>query len=154
MTLKPRSFPRNTCKKCSSQLALRHLITPNKLLGGKGVEWENELRSIDHRRSRGRAAPTVSRFHLVAEYLADVEILSATDVFIGSYSNVYAIVAAKRMSGQMYFPRNQTCMFDLVSKDVDQHCESSTDTIKFWSSKFMDMKWSNIQDGITYWPKE
>jgi hypothetical protein len=43
----------------------------------------------------------VDRFALMAEYLADIEILSRADVFIGSFSNIYAIVAARRMSGEV-----------------------------------------------------
>jgi len=75
-----------------------------KVLKFIGVEWEDELRSLDRKRSRSKDEKGIvemSRFLLVAEYLADLEILAAADVFIGSYSNVYAIVAAKRLSGRV-----------------------------------------------------
>ena len=54
----------------------------------------------------------------------DIEILASADVFIGSYSNVYALSAALRMS-RFYpnLPLKQTCLIDYQLPGFQDHCE-------------------------------
>ena len=78
----------------------------------------------------------------------DIEILATADVFIGSYSNVYALSAALRMS--RYFPQmklKQTCLIDYKVPGLVDHCEGSKVAKSFWASSFIDLGFNSESDG-------
>ena len=76
-----------------------------------------------------------SKFKLMTEYMADIEILAAADVFIGSYSNVYITVAALRTARGMS-PKGQTCYLDIRGwMDAPAlKCEGSEEAKDHWWS--------------------
>ena len=91
----------------------------------------------------------------VTTILSDIEILVAADVFIGSHSNVYAMAASLRLSKHYpEKPLNHTCLIDHRLQDLQMHCEGSDVARQFWSSAFIDLGFSAVNDSITYWPAE
>jgi hypothetical protein len=133
----------------------RYVLLPRREVGGAKEEQETALRNMKQ--------GTVDRQELLAEYMADMEILAKADAFIGCHSNVYGIVAALRLSRySQHFPLNHTCLLDhrlpRISVDGEEdgpfvplHCEGSKVARGFWSSQFMDLGMSPLNDGITYW---
>lgn len=120
------------------------ITLPHLILGKKGVEQEDALRAV--------RTQEISRRTLVMEYLADIEILTAADVFIGSHSNVYAMAASLRLSRHAdTLSLNSTCLIDYRTVDKSLHCEGSVIARKFWSSEFIDLGFQDTDDGKSYW---
>eukprot|EP01038_Epipyxis_sp_PR26KG_P011955 gene11955-16002_t len=83
------------------------------------MEQEIALREI----FRGSSYENISKMNFVLENIADIEILAAADVFIGSLSNVYAMVASLRLSRYPERPLNNTCLIDFRSAHHPVLCE-------------------------------
>jgi len=89
------SFPRN----------FSYVILPH-LNYSVGTEAETAVRhSLDDGKN-------ISLLDIYSEYLADVEILVKSDVFIGMYSNVYIMVAALRAARHPERPPSYTSYID------------------------------------------
>ncbi len=80
-----------------------------------------------------RNASLVNKPHnsiLTTEFYADVEILAASDYFIGSHSNVYNLVVALRIARGTQKYLNQSCYVDTRDKEI--YCEGSHQVKELW----------------------
>lgn len=60
---------------------------------------------------------------IYVEYLADIEISVAADIYIGSRSNVYSIAASLRMARHPDRPLQDTCFIDSRMQPFALVCE-------------------------------
>lgn len=71
---------------------------------------------------------------MFVEYLSDVEILAQSDFYLGVTSNVYTLVAGKRIVRQ-YDPAT-TCYIDSRHPDVPLLCENNPQSHDIWKMYF------------------
>lgn len=105
-------------------------ILPQTLLGNGEVEFAltNALRSKSSSRP-----PT---YKLYTEFMADIEAFTRVDIFIGTRSNVYGVVAALRMSRYPDRPKNHTCFLDILLSPPPLICEGSNESKLFWTNAY------------------
>jgi hypothetical protein len=106
--------------------AWRYVTLPHTTLG-KG-EQEMMLRSGDWN--------DTIRTNIVSEFMSDISILAQSHVFIGSHSNIYAVVAALRLARHPSHSLQYTCFFDSHDPQPKLNCEGSDASRQFWSNSF------------------
>eukprot|EP00667_Euglena_gracilis_P011662 EG_transcript_11923 len=82
------------------------------------------------------------------EYVIDVEVLTRADIFIGTHSNVYAVVAALRLTLFPERPLEHTCFLDPHQRQARLVCEGSEEARRFWLKSF-GKRW-HLVDGTPF----
>eukprot|EP00667_Euglena_gracilis_P012703 EG_transcript_13060 len=115
-------------------------VLPHASFGN--LEAEHILRGSTTRARWYRWLTTVQGKRLPAardvflEYITDVEALTRSDIFIGSHSNMYALVAALRMTFFPEKPPQHTCYLDSHRRPAPLVCEGTAAARHFWLSSF------------------
>jgi hypothetical protein len=116
----------------------KYIILPHTTLGSG--EQEMMLRSGDWN--------DTIRTNIVSEFMADIAILAQAHVFIGSHSNIYAVVGALRLARYPMHPLQYTCFFDSHEPQVKLSCEGSDTSMQFWSKSF---GFQTVQRNNSFW---
>lgn len=86
-----------------------------------------------------------SRRDIFIEYINDIEILTKCDYFIGSHSNIYAIVGGLRLARHPHRPLSSTCFIESRWTPHYLVCEGSTESQRFWRDSYQFI------GGSLYW---
>jgi hypothetical protein len=70
------------------------------------------------------------------EFVADIEIMTKADIFIGTHSNLYALAGALRMAHYPQRPAGFTCFLDSHKVPPPLICEGTDEARAFWVSSF------------------
>ena len=79
-----------------------------------------------------RNSHNITMSYLYSEYIEDLLLHAEADVFIGSHSNIFAIVGALRHAYHPNFKSDQTCYLDSRYSPPPLHCMNSYDVIAFY----------------------
>lgn len=78
---------------------------------------------------------TISRFHLMAEFIADLELFTMAEFFIGSKSTIYITTAALRYARHFERTELRTCFMGRADALC---CEGTNDVMSLWRFYYPD----------------
>jgi hypothetical protein len=105
----------------------KFVILPHNFIGHGEAQWH--LQKDRYNKPEINATePELNLHNLAVDFYTDIEILSSVDYFIGTVSQIYTLVAGKRIASGIHKANNQTCLIDptkLVDNEYKMHCEGS-----------------------------
>jgi hypothetical protein len=100
---------------------------PHFVLGSGEIEFQ--VKTI---KEQGK----ITMEDLYLEFVTDVKVLSAADIFFGSWSNIFIVVDALRNAYRPELPHNSTCFIQSSRWDKKLECRGGGDVLKIWRDLF------------------
>lgn len=110
----------------------RYIVLDHLTMGSIEAEWSlMKLYANDK-----RPAHLPSKRDQVMEFLADIEILAEVDVFIGSFSNIYALATLLRVAHGKA-EKSSSCFVDICNYEgkAPTYCEGTEEAKFYWISR-------------------
>ncbi len=85
---------------------------------------------------------------LYLEFVTDVKVLSAADIFFGSWSNIFIVTDALRNAYRPELPNNSTCFIQSARASKKLECRGGGDVLKIWRDLFGGF----LGGGVMYFP--
>ncbi len=87
---------------------------------------------------------------LYLEFVTDVKVLSAADIFFGSWSNIFIVTDALRNAYRPELPNNSTCFIQSARASKKLECRGGGDVLKIWRDLFGGF----LGGGVMYFPEK
>lgn len=121
----------------------RFVVIPHSSFG----EGSGEVEYLIHDKQTTQKPP---QFNIVTDYLADIAIMAKADVFIGTFSNLYPVVAGIRIANQFGIANNCTCYLDTRGTlDPQLKCEGNSDAHNIWKTYMGKFDYKDAGEGFS-----